>query len=129
MEPAPWWCASLPPRQTASLCQSQNGDGQSYTIVEEYDEQGRLTWRKDARGYMSELASVASGLYAVAIPGEPATFPAEATAEAARSAGIEAEIASDVNAAIRTITATHPDARIVICGSLYLAGSVLRENA
>ncbi len=30
--------------------------------------------------------------------------------------------------AIRAITATAPDARILICGSLYLAGAVLREN-
>jgi dihydrofolate synthase/folylpolyglutamate synthase len=33
-----------------------------------------------------------------------------------------------VAAAIGAITAAEPDCRILICGSLYLAGRVLREN-
>jgi dihydrofolate synthase/folylpolyglutamate synthase len=30
--------------------------------------------------------------------------------------------------ALATIAATSPEARVLICGSLYLAGSILREN-
>ena len=30
--------------------------------------------------------------------------------------------------ALAEIAATSPEARVLICGSLYLAGSVLREN-
>jgi dihydrofolate synthase/folylpolyglutamate synthase len=33
-----------------------------------------------------------------------------------------------VGAAVAGIAAAHPGARILICGSLYLAGRVLREN-
>ena len=49
-------------------------------------------------------------------------------AEAAYRAGIEAGTAESVLAAVRQIAARDPGARILICGSLYLAGGVLREN-
>ena len=84
---------------------------------------------KDARGYMATLAEVATQLHAVAIPGEAATFPAEATAEAARAAGIPANIADSVEQALATILETNPNARVLICGSLYLAGAILRAHS
>ena len=62
------------------------------------------------------------------IPGEANTLPAEATAEAARGVGLEARTAETVLAAVQRIVADAPRARILICGSLYLAGAVLREN-
>jgi dihydrofolate synthase/folylpolyglutamate synthase len=74
------------------------------------------------------MAGLAEGVLAVAIPGESATLPASATAQAARDAGLNAEIAESPAAAVATITARTPGARILICGSLYLAGQVLREN-
>lgn len=83
---------------------------------------------KDVRGYMRPLAQVARHLFAVSIPGEAATLSAEETATAAQSVGLDATIAPDVAGAIRSITAENPAARILICGSLYLAGSVLRQN-
>ena len=52
----------------------------------------------------------------------------EVTAEEARKAGFEATTAASVDEAITAITAKDPNARILICGSLYLAGHVLREN-
>ena len=36
--------------------------------------------------------------------------------------------AGSVAEALADIAATSPQARVLICGSLYLAGSVLREN-
>jgi len=83
---------------------------------------------KDVRGYMDTLAAQTTRLYAVSIPGEKNTLPAETTRDAARAAGIKADIAASVADAITIIAATAPGARILICGSLYLAGSVLREN-
>ena len=52
----------------------------------------------------------------------------EATAAAAAEAGIPAATASGPLAAVTALAAAHPGARILICGSLYLAGQVLREN-
>ena len=83
---------------------------------------------KDVVGYMKPLSDVAQALHAVPIPGEQATLSAEQTAAAARDAGLQAYEAETVLAAIKEITASDPTARILICGSLYLAGAVLREN-
>ncbi len=83
---------------------------------------------KDVEGYLRPLAGVAENLTAVTIPDEPATLPAAETAKIARAVGFRAGQAENVEAAIRSISAKHPRARIVICGSLYLAGAVLREN-
>lgn len=84
---------------------------------------------KDVSGYLEPLADVASSLHAVAIPGEEATLPAEDTAAAAKSVGLESTVAQSVAEALSTIVATDPTSRILICGSLYLAGAILRENS
>jgi dihydrofolate synthase/folylpolyglutamate synthase len=83
---------------------------------------------KDVRGYMRPLAPHAAQLWAVSIPGEKNTLPAEATRDAARDAGIQAKAAGSVAEALSAIAAQTPQARVLICGSLYLAGQVLREN-
>ncbi|MES2846646.1 MAG: folylpolyglutamate synthase/dihydrofolate synthase family protein [Pseudomonadota bacterium] len=83
---------------------------------------------KDVTGYMRPLAPHVTRLHAVSIPGEKNTLPSDATRDAARAAGIEAVTAPSVAQALAEIAATAPTARVLICGSLYLAGSVLREN-
>ncbi|MCB5408904.1 bifunctional folylpolyglutamate synthase/dihydrofolate synthase [Pseudogemmobacter faecipullorum] len=83
---------------------------------------------KDVTGYMRPMAPQLRALYAVGIPGEANTLPPEATRDAARSAGIEAEAALSVEAALAEIAAKEPAARVLICGSLYLAGQILRDN-
>ena len=100
--------AAMPPKPTHLVCGMLN--------------------TKDVAGYMRPLAAVAASLTAVAIPGEANTLPAEATAEAAAQAAIPAQIAPDTAAAIARLAADHPGSRLLICGSLYLAGRVLREN-
>ena len=81
---------------------------------------------KDARGYFAPLAERVAGVRAVSIPDEMATLSAEETAAAARAAGLTATPAPSVEAAVDAIATDAPGARIVICGSLYLAGHVLR---
>ena len=83
---------------------------------------------KDVAGFLRPLAGVATDLIAVSIPDEPATLPAGKTAALAAKVGLAASTAPDPASAIARITARDPAARIVICGSLYLAGQVLREN-
>ena len=83
---------------------------------------------KDIKGYLLPLAPYITALHAVSIPGEAATLPAEETAQAATQAGIEAVQAEDVGIALRKIVALEPQARVLICGSLYLAGNILRSN-
>lgn len=83
---------------------------------------------KDVRGYLRPLAPHVTRLCAVSIPGETATLSAAETAAAARDVGMAAEEAASVSAALARIVAEAPGARVLICGSLYLAGEVLREN-
>ena len=83
---------------------------------------------KDVTGYMEPLAQVAQSLHAISIPGQTATLSATETASAARKAGFTAHEADSVAAALSTITASDPQARILICGSLYLAGEILKQN-
>jgi len=83
---------------------------------------------KDVTGYLAPLATQAVSLSAVSIPGEAATLSAEETAKAALSVGLEARSMPNVSEALKQITDSEPHARILICGSLYLAGAVLREN-
>ena len=100
--------ASLPKRPTHLVCGMLN--------------------TKDIGGYLRPLAAVAGSLTAISIPGEANTLPADVTAEAARAAGLAAHVAPDLHAALARIASVEPTARILICGSLYLAGHVLREN-
>ncbi|MFT7059194.1 MAG: dihydrofolate synthase/folylpolyglutamate synthase [Pseudorhodobacter sp.] len=83
---------------------------------------------KDIGGYLRPLAPHVASLHAVSIPGEAATLPAAATCAAAQAEGMVAVEAGSVLAALKTIVAQDAQARVLICGSLYLAGQVLREN-
>ena len=83
---------------------------------------------KDIAGFLRPLAARARDLRGVDIPGEAATLPAAETVAVARSVGLDAHPAADVATAIAEIRAGDPEARILICGSLYLAGRVLRDN-
>ena len=83
---------------------------------------------KDIAGYLRPLAGHAASLTAVSIPGEANTLPADETARVAASVGLRAGEAGSVAEALAEIAAEEPEARVLICGSLYLAGSILREN-
>ncbi|MEH6520762.1 bifunctional folylpolyglutamate synthase/dihydrofolate synthase [Sulfitobacter sp.] len=83
---------------------------------------------KDITGYLRPLAPYVTALHAVSIPGEAATLPAETTAQAAVDAGMTAFEAADVLSALIEIVRQEPHARVLICGSLYLAGNILRDN-
>jgi len=100
--------AQMPARQTHLICGMLN--------------------TKDVAGYMVPLAPYVTRLHAVQVPGEANTLPADVTCAAAAGAGIAAATADTVADALAAIVTTAPQARVLICGSLYLAGFVLREN-
>ncbi|MEE9388124.1 MAG: folylpolyglutamate synthase/dihydrofolate synthase family protein [Paracoccaceae bacterium] len=83
---------------------------------------------KDIAGYLTPLRGIADTLHAVSIAGEMATLSAQETSAAATAAGFTAQTATTPRAAIDEIVRQTPNARILICGSLYLAGNILREN-
>ena len=84
---------------------------------------------KEPVDFLRPLVERVCHLYAVAIPGEESSLSAEAVATAAKSLGIGATPADSVGAAITAILGTaNLPSRILICGSLYLAGQVLANN-
>ena len=85
---------------------------------------------KDAAGFLSPFRGLAKDVMAVPIPGaNEAPHAPETLAEAARSVGLRADIARDVEQALRRIDKDFPGPkRILICGSLYLAGQVLAQQ-
>ncbi|WP_417713669.1 bifunctional folylpolyglutamate synthase/dihydrofolate synthase [Pseudophaeobacter arcticus] len=83
---------------------------------------------KDVSGYLAPLARQVQSLTAISIPDEVNTLPAEATQAAAQSVGFEATTAKNTAEALQAILQKAPDSRVLICGSLYLAGHILREN-
>ncbi|MEO0390321.1 MAG: folylpolyglutamate synthase/dihydrofolate synthase family protein [Pseudomonadota bacterium] len=84
---------------------------------------------KDVRGYLAPLAEVSASLTAISIPDEANTLSADDTAAAATAVGLTADTAPDASAALQQILAADPQARVLICGSLYLAGAILRTHA
>jgi dihydrofolate synthase / folylpolyglutamate synthase len=88
---------------------------------------GMLT-TKDAAGFLRPLARHARSARAVPIEGHAAYTPQEACARAA-DVGLDCVPANDIGAALEDLLATQPaPMRILICGSLYVAGYVLARN-
>ena len=83
---------------------------------------------KDSTGFLAPLAPHAKALTAVTIPGEQNPLPAAAIVAAARSVGLSASTAASVDAALSNISSRSPLGRVLICGSLHFAGTVLAAN-
>jgi dihydrofolate synthase/folylpolyglutamate synthase len=85
---------------------------------------------KDFEGYLRHFNGLARRLFAVPVPGAERSLPPGHIADAANRIGIPAESASNVEAALSAVKALslEPPPRILIGGSLYLAGDVLRRN-
>jgi dihydrofolate synthase/folylpolyglutamate synthase len=86
--------------------------------------------QKQAAQFLEPFRGLARKVLTVPIPGaHEAPFTPETLAAIARQCGLDAEPADDVPAALRDImAATAGPVRIMICGSLYLAGHVLAQQ-
>ena len=89
-----------------------------------------LLANKDAQGVLKPFANRSIAVHAVPVEGHPYHPPTELAA-AARAAGHSAMVASDAEDALGWI-ARHADRAqppiVLILGSLYLAGEILRKN-
>ncbi len=89
---------------------------------------------KDPRGFFAAFRGLAKHVTTVAIPDEPASFGPGQLYDAARAEGLEADPAPSLEDALLQVTARAAMAkakvapRVLICGSLHLAGVVLKEN-
>ena len=84
---------------------------------------------KDPVKFLQPLEGKVKSVRTVAIPGEENALSAEALAATARDLRLEGSPCETVAAALAAITSEDPTpARVLIAGSLYLAGHVLAEN-
>jgi dihydrofolate synthase/folylpolyglutamate synthase len=90
---------------------------------------------KDSAGFFAPFRGLVRHVTTVAIEGEAASRGAGELYDAARAAGFNASPADDLEDAMMQVSAwarARPGEgppRILICGSLYLAGNVLAENS
>jgi dihydrofolate synthase/folylpolyglutamate synthase len=85
---------------------------------------------KDNTGFLRHFAGLARRLIAVPIPGQDKAVPAEELAAMARAIGLSATSRDDLDGAFDAVRKLdlEPAPRILITGSLYLAGEVLKDN-
>jgi dihydrofolate synthase/folylpolyglutamate synthase len=85
---------------------------------------------KDANGFLANFAGLTRHIIAVPIPDTDNAMPPDRLADAVRQLGMRVEIAASVDAALRSLAglAYEVPPRILITGSLYLAGHVLATN-
>ena len=82
---------------------------------------------KDAHAFIAPFKGLVERVYTVPIPDEPNAFDAEALAEIAKAEGFDVvPTASVPDALTRSQAALDGPGRVLICGSLYLAGHVLK---
>jgi dihydrofolate synthase/folylpolyglutamate synthase len=85
---------------------------------------------KDCEGFLGNFAGLARRMIAVPVPGVEKGLSAEAVADTARAIGISATSRDNIAEALEAARKLDldPPPRVLITGSLYLAGEVLREN-
>jgi dihydrofolate synthase/folylpolyglutamate synthase len=85
---------------------------------------------KDASAFLANFAGLTRHIMAVDVPGRNEAMSPDRLADAARALGMRVEVSGSVEAALRTLSnlAYEVPPRILITGSLYLAGHVLALN-
>src|SRR5215468_1853206 len=85
---------------------------------------------KDCSAFLKNFAGLARCIITVPIPRQEKSLSAEAVAAAARAVSIPAQEATDIQAALTAVgrLGLDPPPRVLVTGSLYLAGEVLAVN-
>jgi len=85
---------------------------------------------KDTAAFLSPMRGLIRHLHAVAVPDEPSSRSPEEIAATARDLGIDATVRASVDDALQAVGQSADGPMVtLICGSLYLAGQVLRRIA
>ena len=82
---------------------------------------------KDPESYIKQFDNVKE-IKTITIPNEESAIPAATLNTKLKDTGIRVSPADSLEMAIQLISKNHPTARVLICGSLYLAGQVLKNN-
>ncbi|MCD6034929.1 MAG: folylpolyglutamate synthase [Rickettsiales bacterium] len=89
-----------------------------------------MTKGRDIKKFLKQFSHRITHLCGMRVESEPSAYPAERVALEAHEMGIKATAAESVEHAISTLTTLYKDApgRIIVCGSLYLAGDITLYN-
>ena len=85
---------------------------------------------KDCEGFLRNFTGLARRMIAVPVPGAEKSVTAEALADCARGIGLSATSRDNLEEALGAVRKLDldPPPRVLITGSLYLAGEVLKQN-
>ncbi|UNE54267.1 bifunctional folylpolyglutamate synthase/dihydrofolate synthase [Bartonella machadoae] len=83
---------------------------------------------KDAVGYFRPLANLVDKIYTIPLADSTAGICPKNLAESAQKVGLFASPQAHLQDALQKINAEHNNAIVLIGGSLYLAGDILRDN-
>jgi dihydrofolate synthase / folylpolyglutamate synthase len=128
----------LMPTASALWLDGGHNPGAAQALAESLKDRDPRPWHlvvgmlktKDQHGFLAPLAPLAGSIRTVPVPDEPATWDPAAAADWLRESGADATAEASVDAALAALANTRPHPlRVLICGSLYLAGHVLRDNA
>jgi dihydrofolate synthase/folylpolyglutamate synthase len=108
-------------RALAAALEELGRDGRPPALV------AGLLATKDAAAFFEAFRGLKPKVFTTGFEADAAASPG-ALADAARASGLEASPASNVDQALDAALAI-PNARVVICGSLYLAGEVLARSS
>ena len=84
---------------------------------------------KSPNDFLAHLEGRLGLFRGIAIPDEANSLSAWEVTEVALSLRMDGAAASSVEAALEDIVSQKEAARVIIAGSLYLAGTILRENS
>jgi len=84
---------------------------------------------KDIVGFLEPFLGIIECVCGIPVPGEDCSSSPENIADFADSLGIDSLSAQNVHEAIKMIQQKYSKGRIIICGSLYLAGDILKNNS
>ena len=84
---------------------------------------------KDIVGFLKPFRGAIKSVCGIPVPGEDCTSSPKNIADLAVSVGIASFSAQNVQGAIKKIQKKYSKGRIIICGSLYLAGNILKNNS
>jgi dihydrofolate synthase / folylpolyglutamate synthase len=117
-----WLDGGHNPAAGAALAQSVSGwtDGPVVLVC-------GMQENKDVVGFLSPMADAVTRLVAIDLPGTIPGYSAADIVDSAVTAGIASTVASSLEDALRSISGG--PGRVLVCGSLYLAGNVLAAEA
>jgi dihydrofolate synthase/folylpolyglutamate synthase len=88
-----------------------------------------MTKGRDSKKFFQYFTNKVKHVYGVLVEAEPSSHAPEYIVNAAQAVGINASVTDSIEGAIaKIISVATPPYKILICGSLYLAGMALEKN-